>query len=115
MSNYYLCQIYQNHSLNMVMSRDNGFKFRKILFSPNSVLNFWKSCQIWGKLAQEQKVIGKKQIGGGGKHPPVLTGLKISYKQELFTCKFCSFNFSMNVMPKFFFITFRRILFWSIY
>ena len=29
-------------------------------FSPNSILNFRKSCQI---LAQEQKVAGKKLIG----------------------------------------------------
>ena len=32
-------------------------------FLPNSVLNFSKSYQIWGKLAQEQKSC-KKQIGG---------------------------------------------------
>ena len=38
-------------------------------FSPDSVLNFRKSYQVWGKLAQEQKGTGKKQIGGG-KHPP---------------------------------------------
>ena len=45
-------------------------------FSPNSVLNFRKSYQIWGNLVQEEKVTGKKQIGGGGgKHPPVLIGL----------------------------------------
>ena len=40
-----------------------------VYFSPNSISNFRKSCQIWGKLAQEQKVTGKKQIEGG-KHPP---------------------------------------------
>ena len=39
-------------------------------FSPNSVLNFRKSYQIWGKLAQEQKVTGKKQIRGW-KTPPL--------------------------------------------
>ena len=62
----------------MVMSRDAGFKFRKFYFSPNSILNFRKSYQIWGKLAQEQKVTGKKQIGSG-KHltPPVLKGLRV--------------------------------------
>ena len=38
-------------------------------FSPNFVINFRKSYQIWEKLAQEQKVTGKNQIGGG-KHPP---------------------------------------------
>ena len=44
-------------------------------FSPNSVLNFRKSYQIWGELAQEQKSYRQKQVGGG-KHPPVLIGLK---------------------------------------
>ena len=34
-------------------------------FSPNSVLNFRRSYQIWGKLAHEQKVTDKKQIRGG--------------------------------------------------
>ena len=35
-------------------------------FWPNSVSNFRKSYQIWGKLAQEQKKLqAKKQIGGG--------------------------------------------------
>ena len=37
--------------------------------------NFRKSYQIWGKLAEGQKVTGKKQIGGGP--PPVLIGLKM--------------------------------------
>ena len=37
----------------------------------NSILNSRKSYQIWGKLAQEQNVTCKKQIGGGGwKRPP---------------------------------------------
>ena len=27
---------------------------------PNSILNFWKSYQIWGKLAQEQKKLQAK-------------------------------------------------------
>ena len=39
----------------MVMSRDPGLKFQNFYFSPNSLLNFEKSYQIWGKLAQEQK------------------------------------------------------------
>ena len=45
-------------------------------FSPNSVLNFRKSYQMWGKLAQEQKSYRQKQIGGW-KTPPVLIGLTI--------------------------------------
>ena len=60
----------------MVMSRDPGLKFRNFYFSPNFVLNFRKSYQIWEKLAQEQKVTGKKQIGGWKTPPPpVLIGL----------------------------------------
>ena len=43
--------------------------FENVYFSPNSVLNFGKSYQVWGKLAQEQKVTGNKQIGGW-KTPP---------------------------------------------
>ena len=32
-------------------------------FSPNFILNFRKSYQIWGKLALEQKSYRQKQIG----------------------------------------------------
>ena len=50
----HLCHIYKSHSSTMVMSRDPGFKFRKFLFSPNSIINFRTRYQIWGKL----KVMG---------------------------------------------------------
>ena len=33
-----------------------------VYFSSNSILNFRKSYQIWGKLTQEQKVTGEIQI-----------------------------------------------------
>ena len=51
--------------------------FENFYFLPNSLLNFGKSYQIWGKLAEEQKRYKQKQIGGW-KHPPppVLIGLK---------------------------------------
>ena len=39
-------------------------------FSLNSVLNFSKSYQIWGELAQEQKSYSQKEIGGGNPPPP---------------------------------------------
>ena len=39
-------------------------------FSPNSILNFRKSHQVWGKLTQEQKVTGKKQNSGWKTPPP---------------------------------------------
>ena len=45
-------KFYQGHSPNMVMSRDPDHKFQKFLFFPNSILNFLKSYQIWGKSAQ---------------------------------------------------------------
>ena len=47
-------------------------------FSPNSIFNFRKSYQIWEKLAQEQKVTGKKNKLEGWKQPPprMLIGLK---------------------------------------
>ena len=66
----HLCQIYHNNSPNMVMSCYPGFKFRKFLFWPNSILNFWKSNQIWGKLAQEQKSYRQKKQIGLWKTPP---------------------------------------------
>ena len=49
------------------MSHDPGLKFQKFLFSPNSVLNFGKSYQIWEKLALEQKCYRLKNKLGGGK------------------------------------------------
>ena len=49
-----------------------------LCFSPNSILNFRKSCQIWRKLAEEQKVTGKKLIGDGKcGPPPMLIGLNL--------------------------------------
>ena len=64
----------------MVMSRDPGFKFQKFYFSPNSILNFRKSYQIWGNWLKNKKVTGKKQIGGWKTTPfPVLIGLSSKY------------------------------------
>ena len=42
-----------------------------VYFSPDSVLNFRKSYQIWEKLAQEQKSYRQKTNWGGVEnHPP---------------------------------------------
>ena len=51
--------------------------FENFYFSPNSILNFRKSYQIWEKLAQEQKVTGKTANlrVENTPHPPVLIGL----------------------------------------
>ena len=57
----------------MVMSRALASNSENFYFSPDSGLNFRNSYQSWGKLAEEQKVTGKKQIGGGN---PVLIGLR---------------------------------------
>ena len=43
--------------------------FENFYFSPNSILNFRKSYQIWVKLDQEQKKLQAKSKFGGGKHP----------------------------------------------
>ena len=51
-----------------------------VYFSPNFILNFRKSQQVWGKLAQEQKSYRQKQIGGG-KHPPLLIRLTVVYER----------------------------------
>ena len=48
-------------------------------FLPNSILKFWKSYQIWGKLAQEQKRYRQKQIGGGVEKTPRAYRVKTSY------------------------------------
>ena len=61
----HLCQIYQNHSPNMVMSCDPGFlSSENFYFLPNSILNFRKNYQILGNWLKNKKVTGKKQIGG---------------------------------------------------
>ena len=70
-------KFYHDHSRNMVMSRGPGCKFRNFYFSPNSTLNFRKNYQIWGKLAQEQKVTGKKQ-NLGWKTPPPPSAYKVN-------------------------------------
>ena len=85
----HLCQIYHNHLLDMVMSRDSGFKFRKLLFFAQFYINFRKSYQIWGKLAQEQKVTGKKKTIGGGKHtPPPSSAYRVTNGFLPLVCKF---------------------------
>ena len=48
----------------MVMSVTLASDSENVYFPPNSIFIFKKSYCIWGKLAQEQKVTGKKQIGG---------------------------------------------------
>ena len=53
---------------------------KNFYFSPNSILNFRKSYQIWGNLTQEQKVTGKNKLGGGNPPPPVLIGLRGNFR-----------------------------------
>ena len=66
----------------MVMSRDPGSNSEKFYFSPNSVLTFRKSYQIWEKFAQEQKCYRQKnKLGVKPPPPPELVGL--SYLDNL--------------------------------
>ena len=67
-----LCQTLWTFMLNLPKSLTKLWSFHVTLasnsenyFSPNSVSKFRKSYQISGKLAQKQKVTGKKQIEGG--------------------------------------------------
>ena len=66
----HLCQIYQTHSPNMVMSRDPGFKFRNFSFSANSVLNFKKFTKFEENWLKNKKLQAKKQIGRWKTPPP---------------------------------------------
>ena len=66
-------------------------------FLPNSILNFRKCYQLWGKLAQEQKVKGKKKNKlGGWKRPPVL----IELRQVLFDVRACNSNLAKSPSEK---------------
>ena len=57
---------------------------KNFYFSPNSVLNFRKCYQIWGKLAQEQKRYRQKTNWGWKTTPPppVLIGLKDTSRRK---------------------------------
>ena len=70
-------KFYHDHSPNMVMSRNPGCKYENFYFSQNSILNFGKSCQIWGKLAQEQHSYRQEAKLGteNTPPPPVVIGL----------------------------------------
>ena len=61
-------KFYHDHSLNMVMSRDPGYKF---LFFPDSVSGFWGFIDF-GEIGSGTKKLQaeKKTLGGGT--PPCL-------------------------------------------
>ena len=50
-------------------------------FPPNSVLNFRKSYQIWGKLAQEQKSYRQNTNWGWKTPPPRAYRVKCAHKK----------------------------------
>ena len=52
-------KVYHDHSLNMVMSLDPDYKFRKLLFSPNLVLILGKVTKFGGNWLKNKKVTGK--------------------------------------------------------
>ena len=62
-------KFHHNHSANMVISRDPGWKFRKFLFLPNFILNIRKITG-WGKMTQEQKSYWQKAKIGAENIPP---------------------------------------------
>ena len=68
-------------------------------FSSNSLLNFRKGYQIWGKLAQKQKSYRPNQIGGW-KTPPrqCLEGYRIS---KILTLNFAIHSFSYCLFKNF--------------
>ena len=49
----------------MVMSRDPGLKFQKLLFSPNFVLNLGKITRCGENCLKNKEVTGEKQVGSG--------------------------------------------------
>ena len=59
---------------------------KNFYFSPNSVLNFRGSYQVWGKFAQEQKVTGKNKLGV--ENPPSAYRVKV-YVWRIQKYKFC--------------------------
>ena len=66
---FYTTTTHQIWSCHVTLAGD----LENFYFLPNSVLNFGKIYQIWGKVAQEQKSYRQKQFGGGT--PPLLIGL----------------------------------------
>ena len=61
--------------------------FENFYFSPNFILNFRKSCQIWGKFAQEQERY--RQETKLGVHPVLIqpeSTVRISALELLFLC-----------------------------
>ena len=66
----HLCQIYPNHSPNMVMSSDPRFKFQSFYFSPNSILNFRKITNFGGNWLKNKNFTGKNKFGGAYRVKP---------------------------------------------
>ena len=72
-------KFYYDHLPNMAMDVTLAANFENFYFSPNSILTFrnvQESYQIWGKLAQEQKVTGKKQNSGW--NPPPTSAYRVN-------------------------------------
>ena len=66
----HLCQIYQNHSPNMVISCDLASNSENFYFSSNYVLNFRKSYQFGGNWLKNKKLQAKNKLGGVSTPPP---------------------------------------------
>ena len=92
-----LCKICQNHSLDLVMSRDLASNSENFYLSSNSALSFRKNYQIWGKLVQEQKSYRQKQIGGR-KHPPPGLNCKVSHEKSSSASFFTSAKVTSQIL-----------------
>ena len=86
--------------------------FENCYLSPNSMLSFRKSYQIWEKLAQEQRVTSKKQNSGW--KPPsayrIKNGLNEAADQVYSVCghqkqNFCSHDRHNTRVMKYFVFT----------
>ena len=89
-----LCQIYQNHSLNMVMSREPGFKFRKFLFFAQFYNKFQEKLLNLGEIhPRTEKLQEKKQTG---ESKVKLEGYLTNIKNNLHREAFCQFRISAH-------------------
>ena len=60
----HLCQCYQNHSPNTIMSRDPGLRFQKFLFFSQFCVKFWEKLpNFWGNRPKNKKVTDKNKLG----------------------------------------------------
>ena len=67
-------KFYHDHSPNMVMSRDPGYKFQNVCFSPNSILKFRAVTKFGGNWLKNKKVTGRETKLGVKNTPTLVIG-----------------------------------------